>query len=148
MRRLGAHDFLTYLRQHHVSCRRLLLWPRFSVVYLFTLVEVPMKLTFSFDDEGAARVFRFMDGVCDLYATLLDDRATTALREHLECFVSRQFDIEPLGCITLHASSASGTAYHTHLAVSELRMCRDLAEALRGDRTNQAFSAKYELHPN
>lgn len=34
------------------------------------------------DDEGAARVFRFMDGMSDLYASFLDDRAASDLRGH------------------------------------------------------------------
>ena len=88
-----------------------------------------MKLTFSFDDEGTARVFRFMDGMCDLYATLLNDRTATALREHLTGLVSRQFDIEPFGRIALHTDTAFGTAYHTRLTVPGLSMCRDLAAA-------------------
>ena len=53
------------------------------------------KATFSFDDEGATRVFRFMDGICDLYVPLLDRATAKSLLEHLSCFVSRQFDVEP-----------------------------------------------------
>ena len=99
-----------------------------------------MKLTFSFDNEGASRVFWFMDGVCDLYATLLDDRATTSLRKHLECFVSRQLDIEPFGRVTLHRDTTPGATYHTQLTVPVLPLCRDLAAA-----ANDFLGGSHEL---
>ena len=66
------------------------------------------RLEFSFDYEGAARVFRFMDGMYDLYASFLDDRAASDLRGHPLGKVREVLASESLWRLSLNGNPAPG----------------------------------------